>query len=327
MPHVLVAGKLHPSGLALLNAAPGITYDYVEEVSEPSYAPLIGKADALLIRTQPLSAATVAQAGRLKMVSRHGVGYDAVHVPSLNERGIALTVVGDVNSLSVAEHSMMLLLAVAKQALRANHSVRSGDWGWRNRLQAQELLGRNLLIIGYGRIGRHLARLAGAFGMSVRANDPYLQQQGWPAGSVTPVASLDEGLAWADAVSVNLPKVDRPVLGAREFALMKPTAMLINAARGGLIDEAALVTALREGAIAGAGLDVLDDEPPRPDSPLLTLDNVLLTPHIAALTSECAERMAVHSVQNVIDFFNGRVDPALVVNAAQLARATSESAA
>lgn len=317
MPHILVAGKLHPSGVALLESAKGITFDYIEEVSEPSYASLIDKADGLVIRTQPLSAATVARAQRLKIVSRHGVGYDAVHLPSLVERGIVLTVVGDVNSISVAEHSMMLLLSAVKQTLRADRSVRSGDWTWRNLLQAQEVSGKNLLVIGYGRIGRHLARLAGAFDMKVRAHDPYLLQSGWPSGSVEPVPDLLEGLAWADAVSINVPRADRPLMGAREFAAMKPNAVLINTARGGIVEEEALVAALASGKIAGAGLDVFDQEPPT-NSPLLTLDGVLLTPHIAGLTAECAERMAVGSVQNVLDFFNGTVDPTLVVNRAQL---------
>lgn len=318
MPHILVAGKLHPSGVALLESAKIHTFDYVEEVSEASYAPLIDKADALVIRTQPLSAGTVARGQRLKVVSRHGVGYDAVHLPSLVERGIVLTIVGDVNSSSVAEHSMLLLLATVKQALRADRAVRAGTWGWRNLLLAQELSGKNLLIIGYGRIGRHLARLAGAFGMKVRAHDPYLLKQGWPGGSVAPAPDLLEGLAWADAVSVNVPKVDRPMLGDREFAAMKPNAVLVNTARGGVIEEDALVAALADGRIAGAGLDVFDQEPPPAASPLLGFDNVVLTPHIAALTVECAERMAVQSVQNVLDFFSGSIDPTLVVNRAQL---------
>ncbi len=318
MPHVLVAGKLHPSGVALLESAKGITFDYVEEVSESSYAPLIGKADGLVIRTQPLSAATVARAQRLKVVSRHGVGYDAVHLPSLVERGIVLAVVGDVNSISVAEHSMMLILSAVKQTLRADRSVRSGDWAWRNLLQAQEVSGKNLLVIGYGRIGRHLARLAGAFDMKVRAYDPYLLQNGWPSGNVEPVSDLLEGLAWADAVSINVPRADRPLLGAREFAAMKPNAVLVNTARGGIVEEEALVAAIASGKLAGAGLDVFDQEPPPANSPLLALDGVLLTPHIAGLTVECAERMAVGSVQNVLDFFNGTIDPNLVVNQAQL---------
>jgi D-3-phosphoglycerate dehydrogenase / 2-oxoglutarate reductase len=318
MPHILVAGKLHPSGIALLESAKGVTFDYVQEVSEPSYASLIDKADGLVIRTQPLSAATVARGQKLKIVSRHGVGYDAVHLPSLVDRGIVLAVVGDVNSLSVAEHSMMLILSTVKQTLRADRSVRSGDWSWRNLLQAREVSGKNLMVIGYGRIGRHLARLAGAFDMKVRAYDPYLLQSGWPSGSVEPISDLLEGLSWADAVSINVPRSDRPLLGASEFAVMKPNAVLVNTARGGIVDEEALVAAVASGKIAGAGLDVFDHEPPQTNSRLLALDSVLLTPHIAGLTMECAERMAVHSVQNVLDFFTGSIDPDLVVNRAQL---------
>ncbi|MCF6102778.1 hydroxyacid dehydrogenase [Mesorhizobium muleiense] len=318
MPHVLVAGKLHPSGIELLDASPGVTYDYVEDVSEPSYAPLIGKADGLVIRTQPLSAPTVARAERLKIVSRHGVGYDAVDLPSLNQRGIALAVVGDVNSVSVAEHAMMLLLAATKRLIRADRSVRGSEWGWRNRLEASELAGKRLLILGYGRIGRHLARMAAAFGMDVRAYDPFLERQGWPEGPVAPVSDLQAGLAWADAISVNVPKAERPVIGPVELSAMKPTAVLINTARGGVVDEAALIAALREGRIAAAGIDVFDDEPPAADHPLFGFDQVILTPHIAGLTAECGERMAISSVQNVLDFFAGRIDPALVVNGAEL---------
>ncbi|MGX9574700.1 hydroxyacid dehydrogenase [Mesorhizobium sp. f-mel] len=318
MPHLLVAGKLHQSGIELLNASPGVTYDYVEEVSEPSYAPLIGKADGLVIRTQPLSAPTVALAEKLKIVSRHGVGYDAVDLASLNQRKIALAVVGDVNSVSVAEHAMMLLLSAAKRAIRADRSVREGNWGWRNRLEACELSGKRLLIVGYGRIGRHLARMAAAFGMDVRAHDPFLEKQGWPEGQVAPASNLRDGLRWADAVSVNVPKADRPVIGAQELAVMKPTAILVNTARGGVVDEAALISALQNGRIAAAGIDVFDDEPPATDNPLFALNQVVLSPHIAGLTAECGERMAISSVQNVLDFFAGRIDSALVVNGAEL---------
>jgi len=314
MPHLLIAGKLHPEGLAQLDGTDGVTYDYVEEVSEPSYAPLIGKADGLVIRTQPLSAATIATASRLKIVSRHGVGYDSVDLAALNARRISLCVVGDVNSLSVAEHAMMLILACAKQAIRADRSVRTGPWGWRNRLEAGEISGRRLLIVGYGRSGRHLARMAEGFGMKIRAFDPFLLGQGWPEGDVSPAATLTEGLAWADVVSVHAPKSERPILGAKEFACLKPGAIIINTARGGVVDEGALASALAKGRIAAAGLDVFDDEPPAKDHPLLAFDQVVLSPHIAGLTREAAERMAVSSVQNVIDFFAGRLDPDLIVN-------------
>lgn len=318
MPHLLVAGKLHPAGEALLRelSARGITVDYVEEISEPSYAPLIHKADALVIRTQPLSAATVALAERLKVVSRHGVGYDAVDLAALNERGIALTIVGDVNSISVAEHAMMQLLAGAKRVLLADRAVREpGQWGWRNRLEQQEISGKNLLIIGYGRTGQRLARMTAGFEMTVRAHDPYLSRKGWPEGPVAEIADLDEGLAWAHCISIHVPRADKPVLGAREIALMKPGVVLANTARGGVVDEAALAEALASGQVGAAGVDVFDDEPPC-GSPLFGQPTAVLSPHIAGLTAECGERMAIASIQNAIDYLDGTLDRGLIVNAA-----------
>ncbi len=312
--HLLVAGKLHPSGEALLRELParGVSVDYVEEVSEPSYAPLIARADALVIRTQPLSAATIAQATRLKVVSRHGVGYDSVDLQALNARGIALTIVGDVNSVSVAEHAMMQLLACAKRVLAADHSVRGHDWGWRNRLEQQEISGKNLLILGYGRIGRHLARMAQGFGMSVKAHDPFLERAGWPEGPVAPV-SLEEGLAWADCISVHIPKGVRPAIGATEIARMKPGVILANTARGGVVCEQALADALATGQVGAAGVDVFDTEPPE-SSPLFAQRNALLSPHIAGLTAECGERMAIASIHNALDYLTGSIDRHLIVN-------------
>ena len=315
MPHVLVAGKLHPSGIALLAEASGFTFDYVEEVSEPSYAPLVGKADALVIRTQPLSAPTLAEAPRLKVVSRHGVGYDAVDLAALNARKIALAVVGDVNSVSVAEHAMMLILAASKRLIRADRALRAGAWRWRDQLEASDLAGKRLLIVGYGRIGRRLATMAAGFSLQLRAYDPVLQQTGWPDGPAAPMADLRRALAWADIVSIHVPGSDRPLLGPAELAAMKPGAILINTARGGVIDEGALVAALRSGRIAAAGIDVFDGEPPSPDDPLLGLDQVVVTPHNAGLSAQCAERMSLASVRNVIDFFSGTIDRRLVVNA------------
>lgn len=314
MPNILVAGKLHPAGRALLDAAPAMQIRYIDEISEPSYAPQIGWADALLIRTQPLSAATVARAERLRIVSRHGVGYDAVDLAALNARGIALAVCGDVNSTSVAEHAAMMILAATKRALRADGAVRRGPWNWRNTLQSQDLRGRNLLLLGYGRIGRHIARMMGGFGMTIRAHDPFLQKQGWPDGPIAPVPDLAQGLGWADIVSVSVPRADRPLIGAAEFAQMRDGAILVNTARGGIVDEAALIDALASGRIAAAGLDVFEDEPPAPDNPLLGFDQVLLSPHIAGVTDGAAQRMAIGSAQNILDFFAGRIDPALVVN-------------
>ena len=314
MPHILIAGKLHPAGLALLEAAKGVTFIHVEDISEASYQPYLAEADAMVIRTQPMGAASVAKAAKLQIVSRHGVGYDAVNLPALNARKIPLCIVGDVNSVSVAEHAMMMILACAKQLIRSDASVRHGPWGWRNKLEQGEVSGKRLLIIGYGRIGRHLAQMAAAFGMKIAAYDPYLATHGWPAGIVASAADLAAGLAEADFVSVHIPKADGPLIGAAEIAAMKRGAIIINTARGGIVDEAALAQALRSGHIAGAGIDVFDAEPPAADHPLLAFDQVLLTPHTAGLTREAAERMALASVQNVLDHFAGQLDPSLIVN-------------
>ncbi|GCE85024.1 hydroxyacid dehydrogenase [Komagataeibacter diospyri] len=315
MPHILVAGRLHSAGLALLDRTPGVTYDYVEEISEESYAPFMADVDGLILRTQPLSAATVERASRLRVVSRHGVGYDGIDLPALDRRDITLCIVGDVNSVSVAEHAMTLILACAKYLVRADQAVRHGQWDWRNRLMAGEVGGRRLLILGYGRTGRHLATMAAGFGMEIRAYDPYLSTRGkWPAGPVREVADLHDGLEWADIISVNVPKGDRPLVGEAELRRVRSGAIIVNTARGGIVDEAALAAAILNGRIAAAGLDVFDPEPPSVHNPLIGLDQVILTPHIAGLTAQAAERMAIHCVRNVLDFFAGTLDPTLIVN-------------
>lgn len=317
MPHLLIAGKLHPSGLELLRSAKGVTFDYVEEISEPSYQAHLPKADGIVIRTQPLSAASIVRAPGLKIVSRHGVGYDAVDMAALNARRVPLCIVGDVNSSGVAEHAMMLILAATHRLIAADTATRRGDWGWRNGLQTQEVAGKRLLIVGFGRIGQKLAGLARAFGMEVHAHDPFIPAEQWP-DFATRASDLGAALAEADAVSLHLPRADRAVIGAAELAVMKPTAVVVNTARGGLVDEAALAEALWAGRLGGAGIEVFAAEPPGPDHPLFGLDQAVLTPHNAALTVECAERMAIASVQNVLDFFAGTLDPALVVNRAAL---------
>lgn len=319
MPHILIAGKLHPAGLERLKRAEGVTHTLVDEVSLESYLPHLGEADAVVLRTQPMTAEVIAAAPRLKIVSRHGVGYDAVDVKALSERKIPLAIVGDVNSRAVAEHTLMLMLAVARRAAAHDRAVRAGEWNVRNRFETVELDGKSLLLVGFGRIGRRVAELARAFGMTVVAYDPFVKPDIMAKHGVRPAADLVKALGEADYVSLHMPgSTAGAVIFEEELAAMKPGAILINAARGGLVDEVLLDRALREGRLGGAGLDVLKAEPPAPDHPLLGNDRVLISPHSAGLTSECAARMAVASVQNVLDHFAGRLDPALVVNAAEL---------
>ncbi len=315
MPHVLVAGRIHDAGIQLLKSARTVTFDLVNEISVESYAGLIGKADGLVIRTQPLTAAVIQNSPRLKIVSRHGVGYDAVDVAALNQRGIALAIVGDVNSGAVAEHALMLMLASARRSIVHDAATRQGNWQLRNNFDSAELEGKTLLIVGFGRIGRKVAKLAQAFGMKITVHDPFLGAASLSEAGVTPATDLAQVLGGADVVTLHVPLSPKGFLiGADELARMKPSAILINTARGGLIDEMALDAALRAGKLAGAALDVFSEEPPPPDHPLLSNDRVTLSPHNASLTRECAERMALAAVQNVLDFFDGKLDPALVVN-------------
>ena len=315
MPHVLVAGRIHQAGIDVLRAAPGITYDLVDEVSTDSYAPKMPEADALLIRTQPLPASVIATAPRLRVVSRHGIGYDSVDAAALTARGIPLAVVGDVNSRAVAEHTLALMLALAKRVTAHDKATREGNWSLRNTFSARELGDRRLLLIGYGRIGRLVGDMARAFGMHVTVHDPFQAADAVRATGAEPVATLADGLAAADVVSLHLPKSGtKALIGAEELALMRSDAFLVNTGRGGLVDEDALADALDAGRLGGAGIDVFVAEPPAGHERLLRSDRAILSPHIAGLTEECTIRMGQVAARNIVDFFDGRLDPNLVVN-------------
>lgn len=315
---VLVAGKVHEAGLALLRARPGLTVDLVEAVTTEAYRPHLAAADAILIRTQPMTAAEIAMAPRLRIVSRHGVGYDAVDVTALNARRIPLAIVGDVNSRAVAEHTLMLMLAAARRTVAHHLAATGGNWNERNRFDAVELDGKHLLVLGLGRIGRRVSELALAFGMTVSAHDPFVPAQQMAESGVHHAPDLGKALAVADYVTVHMPGGQGPVLGAEDLARMKPTAILINAARGGVVDEHALDAALRSRRLRAAALDVLVQEPPQPAHPLLANPYVTISPHNAGLTEECAMRMSRAAAQNILDCFDGRLERKLVVNAAEV---------
>jgi D-3-phosphoglycerate dehydrogenase len=213
-----------------------------------------------------------------------------------------------------------MLLTLAKAAVAHDAAVRAGDWAIRNRFLAFELMGRRLLLLGYGRIGREVAIRARAFGMSVAVHDPFVAAAALAEFGCLPAPDLNAALAEADAVSLHLPLNDatRHIIDARRLALMRPTAILLNTARGGLVDEAALAAALEGGRLRGAGIDVFADEPPRPDNPLLAARNALLSPHNAGVTDESMVRMATEAAANILDVLDGRLDPGVIVNLAAI---------
>lgn len=308
-------GTIHEAGLERLRQAGG--FEIVERGDNPSdIGAVSADADAIIVRTTPIDRTLIEASPKLKLVARHGVGYDAVDVAALTERGIPLALVGDVNSTAVAEHALALLLAVAKRVPQNDAAVRQGHFRIRDRFDAVELEGRTVLVIGLGRIGRKVARLCRAFGMTVVASDPAVAPEQAERLGATLVADWREWLDRADVVTIHAPKLpeSEPLIGARELAAMKADAILINVSRGGMVDEAGLREALDTGRLRGAGLDVFAREPLPPDDPLARHPKIVLSPHAAAFTRDCAARMSLACAENVIAFAAGRLDPALVVN-------------
>jgi D-3-phosphoglycerate dehydrogenase len=257
-----------------------------------------------------------AAAGALKVVSRRGVGYDNVDLAALTRAGIPLTVVGSANSVSVAEHTLHLMLALAKQSHVQDARLRRATWNDARLVRPVDLARRRVLVLGLGRIGRLLVSRLLALDMEVLVHDPFVDEAEIAATGATAAADWRAALPAIDFLTVNCPKTPETtgMVGAPELAAMKRTAFLVNTARGGIIDETALYTALRDHAIGGAGIDAFDQEPAAPDHPLFELDNAIFTPHVAGLTTEAVYRMNVRAAQNVVDACDGVLDPQFVVN-------------
>ena len=316
MPHVLCLRPVHEEALERLRAHPGTTVEVIPNPTPETLAPVLPRAAAVIVRATRIGEAFLAMAPELRIVARHGVGYDAVDVPALTARGIPLTVTPDANAVSVAEHAMMLLLSVARRVKDYDAATRALDWGPRDSLPTFDLAGRTLLVVGFGRIGARTARLATAFGMRVLVHDPYVPGNTIKGAGFTPAKTLAGGLAEADAVTLHCPSSEetRRLVGREFVASMKPGAVLVNTARGTLVDEEALAAGLRSGQVAAAGLDVFWEEPLKADNPLRGLPNVLMTPHSAAATAESVRRMGLSCADSVIAAFENRLDPDVVIN-------------
>ena len=322
MPRLLVIGHVRPEGMRLLEGRPGLDVEVLAEPTTELMMAAMPRTDAVVLRTSPLTAAMIVASPGLRVVSRHGVGYDNVDLAALNRRGVPLALAVQSNRVAVAEHAFAMLLELVKHGRAFDAAMRAGDWASRNRLVPTELAGKTLRLLGFGRIGREVARRARAFDMRVLVHDSLLPPEAVVEAGCEPAPDLAAALAQADAVSLHLPlgPGTRGIIGREELWAMRPHAVLVNTARGGLVDEAALAEALREGRIRAAGLDVLEDEPPPPDHPLLGLASCLLSPHVAGTTAEAMVRMAEESVRNALAGLEGRLDPAVVVNPQVLAR-------
>lgn len=267
---------------------------------------LVVEADALIAGNDQVDAAVIAAAPRLKAISRYGVGYDNVDLAAAAARGIPVTNTPGTNDDSVADLVFGLLLSLSRQIPAVSALVRQGRW---ERLPGTEVSGKTMGIIGFGRIGRGVAKRAGGFSMQILAADPFVDPETVTRyGAI--LVSREEVLRKSDFITLHVPfsKENRNLIGPGELALMKPTALLINTARGGLVDEAALAEALRSGRLAGAALDVLEFEPPR-SRELLEMENALVTPHIGGFTGEATAAMSLLAAQNVVAALSGHEPP------------------
>ncbi len=277
-------------------------------------AVLIGQLqgiDSVIASTEPYTP-QVFEATRLRVISRTGVGYDAIDVPAATRRGVVVTITAGTNQHSVAESAIALLTGVFRGLPWRHREVETGRW---SRRALPRLMGKTIGLVGLGRIGRAMVPRCQGLGLHVIAHDP-LADAAWATGHGVRLCGFDELLRQADIVSLHLPAAAENVnlIDAAALAKMKPGAVLINTSRGALVDEDALAEALRSGRLLGAGLDVFKTEPLPLDSPLLELDNVLMLPHVAGLDAESQEATALLAAQSIIDLHQGRWPAECVVN-------------
>ena len=316
MPKVIIHDAIDGAGVDLLKSRADLEICEVERDDDDTLRREIADADGLILRYLPLRAEMLEASTRLKVIARHGVGCDNIDLEVATARKIPVATVGDANAVTVAELTLYFMLAASKKARHYDDSVRRGEFLVREAADHLELYGRTVLIIGFGRIGRRVAARCKAFEMRVECCDPYIPQMEIIDAGCTPVADLAEALPRADYVSVHVPLNDetRHLIDRAALARMKPGAILANAARGPIVDGAALHEALQSGHLAGAGLDVFDEEPPRLDDPLLSHPATVLMPHMGGSSRGAFIRMATRCAQNVLDALDDKLDSSFVFN-------------
>ncbi|HUP61446.1 MAG TPA: phosphoglycerate dehydrogenase [Thermoanaerobaculia bacterium] len=308
MHRVLATDTLAESGLAILHAAGDVELDYRPGLKGEDLLAAVRESDALITRSGTAVTPELVNAGdRLRIIGRAGVGLDNVDVDACTARGILVINAPTANIMSATEHTMAMLLSFCRNIPEAHASVKRGEWT-RAKFMGVELNGKILGVIGLGRIGSRVTTRARAFGMTIVAYDPYISDSVFLEVDAQKV-SLDQLLSVADFITVHTPLTEetRGMLGVNEIAKMKDGVVVLNIARGGIYEENALAAALNSGKIAGAAIDVYEDEPPRKDHPLLTAKNAILSPHIGANTVEAQDRVAVQTSEMVIEALRGSI--------------------
>ena len=298
-----------PEGMELLN---GVADVYVADNQDPNnYLDQMQDADALIVRIAKCDGHVIEHSPNLKVIGRTGVGYDTVDVKKATELGIPVVITPGVNNRSVAEHTVAMMFALSKNLVEAQNEMCAGNWEIRSAKKAFELEGKTVGIIGMGAIGREVAKICAGCGMKVSGYDPFMSREKIEALGAVYYENYEDLLEEADVVTIHVPLTDqtRDMITLKQLVTMKPTALLINRSRGGIVNEADLVEALKGGVIAGAGTDVYCSEPPKADDPLLHCPNLVLSPHSAAQTREAVIKMAQMCVKGCLAVCRGEKWP------------------
>ncbi len=313
---IAIIEAIHEEGINLLKNNPNYKYEIIKDVSEENLIKRLPEFDGCSLRISKLTSNILKYCKKLKVISRHGVGFNNVDLDYIKNNNITLLITNNANHISVAEHVMYMMLTISKGILAHDNSVRKGlfNEGIKD-VETFELQNKKILIIGFGRTGRALIKICKSFGMNIDVYDPYVENKIISDFGGVKVNNLNENLKSADYVSLHVPLTSETnnMITKENLILMKPTSIIINTARGGVINEKDLNNALNDKIIFGAGIDVFEVEPVEIDNPLLKNDRIILSPHSATWTNECKIRMAKLTIQNIIDFFEKKIDKSMLV--------------
>lgn len=307
MKKVVITHRLHDDGMAVLEKAD--VKVAITNTGEPqAMLPELLDAEGLIIRIGSIDRKTMLAAKNLKVIGRPGVGVDDVDVKTATELGIPVVIAPGANTRSVAEHAFAFMFAAAKDMVRSDKELRKGNFAIRSSYKAYELYGKTLGLIGYGHIGSILAGMAAGVGMKVVVYDPFVKPAVIQEKGYRQETDLAAVLKTTDVISLHVPLTPKTkhLIGAAELSVMKPNAILINCARGGVVDEVALANALEKNQIHCAATDVFSQEPPTADNPLFQYDNIIVSPHMAGQTKEAASGVATMAAEGVVAVINGR---------------------
>ncbi len=311
-----IVEKIDESGLKLLDKNDNFEYEIIENISKTNLIKELPKYDALTLRVAKLDSEILSNCKKLKVISRHGVGYDNVDINYLKKNNIALLITATANAVAVAEHAMYMMLSLSKGKTSYDAAVRSGDFKKNvSKIETYELFNKEILIAGFGRIGKNLIKRCIGFEMNVKVYDPFVNKEIIKSLGGNKVDDLNSAVKTADFISIHMPlnKETKNLFDLNMLKKMKKNTIVINTARGGVINEKDLDDALKNKIIFGAGLDVFQKEPPELNNPLLKNDKVLLSPHSSSFTKECKSRMGIETIENLINFFENKIEKSMIV--------------